>query len=83
MPHEARQSAIARWTTHVSCFRALCTFIRVNQNTLNRKYPKYVAYKVLRNNFTKNIQYKVCQLLWYVVLMKYQNHVTYVSCTLF
>ena len=41
MPHEARQSADAWWTTYIVCFRALCTFILVNQNALNRKYPKY------------------------------------------
>ena len=39
----------------------------------------YVAYKVLRNDYTKNIQFMVYQLLWYVMLIKYQSQLTYVK----
>ena len=39
----------------------------------------YVAYKVPRNDSTKNIQFMVYQLLWYVMLIKYQSQLTYVK----
>ena len=39
----------------------------------------YVANKVLRNDYTKNIQFMVYQLLWYVMLIKYQSQLTYVK----